>query len=519
MTPVAGAASRRRQSGSKAGADGLNGGSKRNQDQDVLAATTIRPGRWLLLTLAAVVIMSVAYAVLAIRVHRALQTTAFDLAFFDQIIWNTTHGRWFQTTYVPYNFLGQHMELLLLPIAALYRLGAGPETLLGLQAAAAGLAAIALYGAARRLIGPPAACMVAVAFLVSATLQRGLDFGFHPDLFEPLLVFGALAALLAGRKPLCVMLVVCLLLVKEDAFLVALPLGLICYRRCDRRLGAGMIAGSLVFGVLAIGVVMPFLRGNHPGDLVERYGYLAGSGGGAIDLVRGMLIHPDRVFAHLFQPAPLLAVGGLLLTLALTPLLAPDILVAGLPAMLVALLSNHPPQRSLDLQYGVPVLVVVMLAALVGLERGGRWLRRRSDGTPPWRLRSSLPIGIAVIVLAASVAGAIIRGPYPLEGSYSAARFRAASDSAALARVAHLIPSNASLSAQTGLAPHLSQRPVQFEWPQLGGADYAITEDGGIISKQSLDTYTGGHVSPADLGYTEIARDGNIHLYRRNGAE
>ncbi len=461
-----------------------------------------------------------AYAVLAIRVHRALQTTAFDLAFFDQIIWNTGHGRWFQTTYVPYNFLGQHLELVLLPIAALYRLGAGPETLLALQAAAAGLAALALYGAGRQLVGPPAACLVALAFLVSATLQRGLDFGFHPDLFEPLLAFGALAALLAGRRALYIVLIACLLLVKEDAFLVAMPLGLLCYRRGDRRLGAGTVAGSLAFGLMALVVVMPLLRGNHPGDLVERYGYLAGSSGGALDLVRGIVTRPDLVLDHLFQPSPLLALAGLLLTLALTPLLAPDILLAGLPAMLVGLLSNHPPQRSLDLQYGVPALVVVTLAALVGLERGGHWLKRRSlqGGLEP-RLYASLPVGMAAIVLAASLAGALIRGSFPLEGNYNAVRFRSTGDFTALTRIARLMPPDASLSAQTGLAPHLSHRPVQFEWPRLEGADYVITQDGGIISKQSTDTYTGGQISPAALGYTEIANDGNIHLYRRDGVE
>ena len=165
----------------------------------------------------------IAFAALGLRVYDTLHATAFDLAFFDQILWNTAHGRWFETSYVPYNFLGQHFEPLLLLPAALYRLGAGPRLLIVGQSLAAGLAALPLYWAGRRLVGAWPACLVAVAFLLSPTLQRGVDFGFHPDLFEPLLAFGALAALLAGRRAVAVACLAVLLLVKDDAFLPHRP--------------------------------------------------------------------------------------------------------------------------------------------------------------------------------------------------------------------------------------------------------------------------------------------------------
>src|SRR5947209_3883019 len=37
--------------------------------------------------------------------HAAYQSNAYDLGFFDQIVWNTSQGRWFETSFVKYNFL------------------------------------------------------------------------------------------------------------------------------------------------------------------------------------------------------------------------------------------------------------------------------------------------------------------------------------------------------------------------------------------------------------------------------
>ena len=40
--------------------------------------------------------------------HAGYQSNAYDLGFFDQITWNTSEGRIFETSFVKYNFLGQH---------------------------------------------------------------------------------------------------------------------------------------------------------------------------------------------------------------------------------------------------------------------------------------------------------------------------------------------------------------------------------------------------------------------------
>ena len=79
---------------------------------------------------AAAVFACVTFASRAVDRHRSFESNAYDFGFFDQIVWNTSHGRWFASSFTPYNFLGQHFQPVLLIFALAYRLGAGIESLL-----------------------------------------------------------------------------------------------------------------------------------------------------------------------------------------------------------------------------------------------------------------------------------------------------------------------------------------------------------------------------------------------------
>src|SRR5205807_1397038 len=100
-------------------------------------------------------------------------------------------------------------------------------------------------------------------------------------------------------------------------------------------------------------------------------------------------------------------------------------------------------------------------------------------------LKRALAVAPAAAVLVAATFGALLHGPFLFDRGTDAARFGGSGQGRNLAAVAALIPPDASLSAQTGLAPHLSHRRVQWEFPRLRGADYVIVQDGGVRSTQS----------------------------------
>jgi uncharacterized membrane protein len=470
----------------------------------------------------AALIATVAFALLGLQVQRTLHTSALDLAMFDQILWNTAHGHWFASSYTlhQYNFLGQHFEIGLIVLAGLYRLGAGPAALIVLQAIGVGAAAIVLFAVARSHGSAVVGTLLALAFLLSPQLERAVDFGFHPDLFIPLLAFAAYWAHRSGRTALLLVLCAGLLTIKEDASLVVLGLGCLAFVDGRRRLGLALMLVGLAWAVLVPATVMAHLRAGYADDLAERYGYL---GTTPMAIVTGALLHPDRVIGHLAQPGVAATVCGLLAVTGFLPLFTPEGLLAAAPPALLGLLATHPEQRALDLHYSAPVLALLFIAAARGSGNVGAIWRAVAARLHARRLLATLPprrvaLALPALALCCAAVGYAVRGPYPGGGAHQAWRFSDNGDAAALARVERLIPANATLSAQTGLLPHLAQRSVEWEFPRLEDAAYVVIEDGGIVSQQSLGTYGGYDATRAalpTLGYAEIDHDHGIHLYKR----
>lgn len=78
------------------------------------------------------------YSVLSVLRHVIYHSFGPDLGLFDQIFWNTTQGRFFESTMSlavpqPHSYLGDHFSLIYLALLPVYALVPRPETLLVLQ--------------------------------------------------------------------------------------------------------------------------------------------------------------------------------------------------------------------------------------------------------------------------------------------------------------------------------------------------------------------------------------------------
>ena len=165
---------------------------------------------------AAAIFACLLFANFALDRHRVFESNAYDFGFFDQIIWNTSHGRWFETSFTPYNFLGQHFQPVLLFFALTYRLGAGIELLLITQTTFVAAAALPLYYAVRRVTSSGSGALaMSLAFLLSPQLHHALDFDFHPELMGFFFAFLALYFLVASRPLATIISLLPMLLLKE----------------------------------------------------------------------------------------------------------------------------------------------------------------------------------------------------------------------------------------------------------------------------------------------------------------
>lgn len=423
------------------------------------------------------------FAVLAwasLSQHRAYNTNAYDLSWFDQLAWNTAHGNWFRTSFQPYSFLGEHFEPVLLAFAGVYRLHAGAEELLLLQAGAVSLAAVPLYLGARRLFSSSgAALLVAAAYLLLPQIHRAVLFDFHPDLFVGLCLLSAFALLVHERIGWMLVALGAVFLLKEDAFLIVGGFAVFVWLRGHRRLALGLLVAAALCGFVVNGAIMPHLRQGYPGE-TSRYDYLRVAGHGYL---YSALTHPALVWQHLAGADQRIGLAKLLATQALLPLAGPAV-IAALPLSAAHLLSTHPQQQALDFHYAVAPALLLFLAALCSIERliRLRALRRIWGGLPVPSARRSLVL--AALLLAAAAAGSLFLSPLGLR--YDAELYRQDAHTRAVGALLRRVPAGVAVSAQTGLLPHLSERADIHEFPDLGDARYVVVDARGRRSTQAL---------------------------------
>lgn len=421
---------------------------------------------------ASAVAFSALFAWALVSQHRAFHSNAFDLGFFDQIVWNTSQGRWFENSFVSYNFLGQHVEPVLLLYALVYGALPAVELLLVTQAVAAAAAAVPLYVLARHwLQHATAAALLALAYLVSPALHRAVTFDFHPEVMGPGLLFGAAALAVKGRVAASLLPFAALFLLKEEAAIAGAGFAWLLWVLGHRRLGVLTLLGSAAY-FLGAAALMSEVRGGVPGDLQDRYGYLGSDIG---SLVVGLATRPDLALERLLSAD---VTGGLALLLGQAvglPLASPLALGAA-PLTLAHMLSLHPEQGRLALHYAILPHALFTIAGVDAIRRLALAAARR------WGQGRVAPV-LAGWALLASLAGAAAASPFGL--GFDARRYQDSERSQAVRSVLAQVPPDVPVSAQGGLVPHLSQRPVIFEFPGINEARVVVVDRKGWASTYS----------------------------------
>lgn len=396
---------------------------------DVLSGRLARPGLAVLLAGAAAATW---YGCVLARRQGMLLARAYDQAFFQAVVWNAGHGGGFRSGYWPASFLGLHFSPVLALPAAIELVWADPRVLSALHALAIGAVAPAAYLLLTAMLpeapaARPLAAAVSAALPLSLLLQRAVVAEFHPE------AIGVVAALLAGwaglrgRHGAMAALALLALCAREDLAYAVLVVGLALVGLGRRAAGLGLAAGAGLWAVAVAGVVMPALRAGTDSQLSGYYAWLPGA-------------QPAQVLTALAQPAGWLAVLAAVAGLCGLPLLRPAWLLAALPPLAGDLLSRHDPQPLLELQYGLPLVVPLVVAAGFGARAllASRWtIGPRAAwlaGLPALALAMLGPPAVRGWVPASAVPGTLVAVRSCAAAAPPAAPF--AADDAAAAAVA-----------------------------------------------------------------------------------
>jgi uncharacterized membrane protein len=414
---------------------------------------------------------------LAVGRHRDFRTYRNDLGNMVQVVDNTAHGRFLQTTSADgrqISRLAAHVDPIIALFAIPWLVWPDPSMLLIAQSLLLAMAAWPTYRLGLRALGDPAAAAgCAIAALLYPPLQFAALDEFHPvTLAIPLLLF-AFVALEEDRRWLSVPFLVLAALCKEEIPLVIALLGIYFAIRKRERWPLLISAAAAAYFLLAVGLIVPHFN-QGPSKFLERY---PSGETGLKSLAWGLATHPWRLVTTLLSASGLSYLGELLWPFGFASLASPLTFLISLPELLINLLSSKPQQQSIAYHYAAGEVPFVIAAMILGLRRIAGALGRSAKSDPPSSPRPKRPRRLLTgLVLVVALVATLTVGP--LSGARRGWGLeRSPAQRAAIAAAFKKIPADASVSADSALGAHLSARERIYTFPLLRDAEYVVLDN------------------------------------------
>jgi uncharacterized membrane protein len=418
-----------------------------------------------------VLLYIITFTWLAVLRHASFNSSGFDLGVYDQVTWNTLHGRilFYTTTGQPLLHLSNHASFILLLVAPFYLIYSGPEMLMFLQAAVIGLGGLPLFWLGReKLKSNFAALSLLLVYLLFPTLEVVTLSDFHPPALAVGFFMFAFYFLIKRKPGWFLLFAVLAMASKEQLPLPVVFLGLYAIIRYRAwRLGAFTIALALAWFFIVMYWVIPANSVTEDHLFINFYADLGDS---PSEIIVTTITRPDLVFKNLWQPDKLRYLFDVLTPFAYLPLLGLPVLLIGAPSFAINLLSANPAMYDATRgHYGADVAPWLALATLYGLfylrQGVGRW-RPQAQG---W-----VTVGASLLLLLVAVVWHLFRGYSPL--ALDPPHWEITEHDRLARRFMAQIPPDASLSAQGKLYPHLSNRLIAYHLPDVNDAEYVFVD-------------------------------------------
>ncbi len=417
--------------------------------------------------------------------HLSFHSKAWDLAIFDQVIWNLANGNgWECSVRGVYDLRGDHFEPILLLFVPIYKIFPHVAWLLGAQAAALIGAGLILHATYRKKIGELPSFLFLAAFLFYPPLHWLALADFHPIALSPFFI--ALGWMGSRRNNLPVFLIglLGLCLCGEEGIIVAGWWGLweFLSRRPwrkppDKNPGINRAFGWFGLAMLAIlwagfiylsMVYIPSHRTEGEGYFyIHRYEYLGSSMG---EIVRNFFFKPGLWISHAFDSRGWALLALYFIPLALIPFRRIGTLSLLIPTIFYTLLSVSPEQRSIFHQYTaiwIPFLFIATAEALVVYRTTASWTMdiRTNPKIVQTRLASALVVAAFVAFLSFSPIFGFSMHPELLTPEEWAAEAKG---------VVMSVGPDEAISAPSALCPHLSHRQMLLLQPDSEWQDIEV---------------------------------------------
>jgi len=408
--------------------------------------------------------------------HRLIQTTAFDLGIYDNLMYNTITGAFFHSPVLfgpgDRSYLAGHAEYAMVLFAPLYAIRPHAETLLILQSVLLGFAAVPLYLFAATRLRPPLAMALGLGYLLFAPLHGPNFYDFHWLPLSIFFYFWLFYALSVRKWWLAVPVVLVLLAIREDIAVGMSILGLFLFFTGERpRFGAALALVSALWFYVNRFHIMPAAGAWW---FENMYNQLFADGKNTYaSIVRTLLSNPDYSATTLMSEDKLIYALHMLVPLAFLPvrraLLLP-LLLSG--AAFTLLTTGYKPTLSISFQYTSHWIPFLFLTAVISL-----WLMdRESEGRAR---QTAFALTFCAALLSHSYNfGAILQRDHFVAG-FGAISFqiddRGRQRYLDLMALVRQIPRDASVAATEFMIPHASARKKAYTFRyDFGRVDYIL---------------------------------------------
>lgn len=375
--------------------------------------------------------------------HALFQSTALDLAFFDQLVYLVSQGLPPISSLFGFHLLGDHAAFILYPIALLYKISADVHWLFAIQALALAVGAIPIYALSLQSgLSVAYARSIALSYLLYPALFN-INFytDFRPETIAVPALLWAIWAGIAKRTGQLIIAIVLVLSCKDILSLTVIALGVwFAFSEHRRLYGWGCIAVGTVWFVFTINYLVPLLRNGQPGGI----GFYSSIGNSFAEIIWKLLTHPGGILGRFILPDRLfyylLLILPVIIGLSWRQI---AIMLPAFPMLLLNILSDFSAQRDLIHHYSLPIFPFLFVWLIRSLKQYQKRRKRH------WLTYRILVIWAVIMFFALAKYG------------YFGSRYLSALSNINSVRTAvSLVPSKGSVLATTYIAPHLSHRQV-----------------------------------------------------------
>ena len=299
-----------------------------------------------------------------LEVHHGLGTSAYDFGLYDQGVWLMSQFKAPFVTLMGRNLLGDHTSFILVFLVPLYWIWPSAGVLFFTQSLFIALGAVPVFLLARKLLLHEGfALALAACYLLHPAVGWTNRENFHPDSYLAVFVGFAIYAAVDRRWRMYAVFVVLALLVKEDASLVLVPLGIWVAVKRDRKIGLLSIFGCVSVMLLAMFVVMRSLIGV-PTRNTWRIPF-----GGPTGVLKTIFTHPRRLWDHYWADHRWFYFWQMTFPMLYTFVAAPSIALISLLVLGTNMLSTFWYQYQLQYHYALVAVPAIVMGTVYAISK------------------------------------------------------------------------------------------------------------------------------------------------------